>query len=67
MSPPLDSVEVEGTVVVRKQQRDNVEPNPEYKGCYKSQGYDNVDELNHDMSWEEVDLEGHKRVVRVPR
>jgi len=59
-------VKVEWTVVVREQQRDNVEPNPEYKGSYKSQGYDDVSELNHDMRWEIVDFEGHMRVVRVP-
>jgi len=67
MSPPLGSVEVERTVVVRKQQRDDVEPNPEYKGCYESQGYDYVRELDHDVSWEVMDFEGHIRVVRVPR
>jgi len=67
MSPPLRSVEVEWTVVVQEQQRDNVKPNPEYEGCYKSQGYNDVSELNHDMCWEVIDFEGHMRVVRVPR
>ena len=60
MSPPLGSIEVKGTVVVRKQQRDDVKPNPEYEGCYKSQGYDDVSELDHDMHWEVVDFEGHR-------
>jgi len=36
VSPPLESVEVEGAVVVRKQQRDYVKPNPEYEGCDES-------------------------------
>jgi len=33
MSPPLRSVEVDGPVIVRKQQGNNVKPNPEYEGC----------------------------------
>src|SRR5712672_48049 len=67
MSPPLGSVEVEGAVVMRKQQGDDVEPDPEYKGRYESQGYDYVSELDHDMRWEVMDLKGHMREVRVPR
>ena len=63
----LDSIEVQGSVVVREQQRYDVEPDPEYEGCYKSQGYDYVSELDHDVGREVVDFEGHKRVVRVPR
>jgi len=66
LSPPLVSVKVKGAVVVREQQGDNVKPNPEYEGCYESQGYDYVSELDHDMCWEVMDFEGHKRVVRVP-
>jgi len=67
MSPPLGSVEVERAVVMRKQQGDNVEPHPEYEGCYESQGYDYVSELDHDVCWEVMDFKGHMRVVRVPR
>jgi len=63
----LDSIEIQGSVVVREQQRYNVEPDPEYEGCYKSQGYDDVSELDHDVGREVMDFEGHKRVVRVPR
>src|SRR5712672_4540609 len=62
----LDSIEIQGSVVVREQQRYNVEPDPEYEGCYKSQGYDDVSELDHDVGREVVDFEGHKRAVRVP-
>jgi len=40
MSPPLGSIEVDGAVVVGKQQGDNVKPDPEYEGRYESQGYD---------------------------
>jgi len=36
VSPPLVSVEVEGAVVMREQQGNNVEPNPEYEGRYES-------------------------------
>ena len=36
MSPPLVSVEVKRAVIVRKQQCDDVEPNPEDEGCDKS-------------------------------
>ena len=35
MSPPLGSIKVKRPVVVREQQRDDIEPNPEYEGCYK--------------------------------
>jgi len=66
MSPPLRSVEVKWAVIVGKQQCDNVKPNPEYESCYESQGYDDVCELDHDMSWEVMDFKGHMRVVRVP-
>ena len=60
----LDVVEVQGSIVVRKQQGYDVEPNPEYEGYYKSQGYDDVGELYHVVGREVVDFEGHIRVVR---
>ena len=66
MSPLLGSIEVNRSVEVRKEQGDHVEPNPEYEGSYESQGYDYVDELNHNVRGEVVNLKGHKRVVRVP-
>src|SRR5712671_7079814 len=57
----LDSIEVQGSVVVQEQQRYDVEPDPESEGCYESQGYDYVSELDHDVGREVVDFEGHKR------
>ena len=67
MSPPLGSVEVKGAVIVREQQGNNVKPSPKGEGDYKSYGYDNVSELNHNIFDVIVELEGHRRAVRVPR
>ena len=44
-----------------------VKPEPEDNGRYESQGYDYVSELDHDMLDVTIQLEGHKRAVRIPR
>jgi len=67
MSPLRDSIEIQGTRVVREEVGYCVEPHPKCEGRYELQGYDYVLKV-HDNVFDRVrDFKGHKRAVWVLR
>ena len=66
MSPLCESIEIDRCWKVGEQESYDVKPYPKYEGHNESQGYDYIFKVHNQLFTSIRELEGHRRVVRVP-